>query len=134
MSQDKQKIAKFHHDLQNNEVRTMHYLGLAYLVLARTPELQVKVPLSTLNYEDGDDVGFAVQVVFTCPPNYPLLKPKVDIVEKRNLPMGMETAMREEITVTLEQHVGLQMMVPVVTRLQMLMNGALRRLPAPRSA
>ncbi|XP_016988658.1 uncharacterized protein LOC108051179 [Drosophila rhopaloa] len=130
---DAVRSARFFSDLQENEVRTMHYLGLAYLVLARRPRLQLKVPLATQNYEDGANVGagerggFALQLLFTCPSSYPLQVPQVEIVEKRNISETLEQALHEEIAQTLEQHLGIQMMVPVVTRLQMLMNTEMRR-------
>ncbi|XP_017049334.1 uncharacterized protein LOC108093666 [Drosophila ficusphila] len=133
---DAARTARFFGDLQENEVRTMHYLGLAYLVLSRRPKLQLKVPLATQNYEDGANVGagerggFALQLVFTCPSKYPLQVPQVDIVEKRNISESLEQALRDEIAQTLEQHLGLQMIVPVVTRLQMLMNTEVRRQPS----
>ncbi|XP_017078811.1 LOW QUALITY PROTEIN: uncharacterized protein LOC108112930 [Drosophila eugracilis] len=119
---------RFFGDLQENEVRTMHYLGLPYKVLSRRPRLQLKVPLSTENYEDGANVGagerggFALQLVFTCPAKYPLQFPQVDIVEKRNISESLERALYQEIMLTLEQHLGVQMITPVVTRLQMMMN------------
>ncbi|KAH8358256.1 hypothetical protein KR084_010210 [Drosophila pseudotakahashii] len=133
---DAERTARFFAYLQENEVRTMHYLGLAYLVLSRRPRLQVKVPLSTKNYEDGANVGAgeqagsALQLVFTCPSKYPLQVPQVDIVEKRNISESMEKALREEIAQTMEQHLGLQMIVPVVTRLQMVLNTEGRRQPS----
>ncbi|KAH8400909.1 hypothetical protein KR009_006970 [Drosophila setifemur] len=134
-SWDTERAARFCGDLQENEVRTMHYLGLAYLVLARRPRLQLKVPLATLNYEDGAAVGagerggFALQLIFTCPASYPLQVPQVEIVEKRNVSESLEQSLHEEIAQTLEQHLGLQMIVPVVTRLQMMLNTEMRRQP-----
>ncbi|EDW79714.1 uncharacterized protein Dwil_GK18885 [Drosophila willistoni] len=122
-----ERVAKFHADLQKIEIRTMHYLGLAYLVLSHKPQLKLKVPLSTLNYDEGHPGGLALQLIFTCPRNYPLQKPKVEIVEKRNIAKVLEEALLDEIDLTLDQHFGLQMIVPVVTRLQMLLNAALRR-------
>ncbi|KAH8280575.1 hypothetical protein KR018_010645, partial [Drosophila ironensis] len=133
-SWDSERANKFFADLQENEVRTMHYLGLAYMVLARRPRLQVKVPLATLNYDDGaaaagsgERGGFAMQLIFTCPSGYPLQVPQVEIVEKRNISDALEQALHEEIAQTLEQHLGVQMIVPVVTRLQMLLNTEMRR-------
>lgn len=132
---DAERTARFFWDLQENEVRTMHYLGLAYLVLARRPRLQLKVPLATMNYLEGGGtasgarVGFALQLVFTCPARYPLQVPEVEIVEKRNVSESLEEALRVEIAQTLEQHLGLQMMVPVITRLQMIMNSEIGRFP-----
>jgi len=132
---DAERTARFFWGMQENEVRTMHYLGLAYIVLSRRPRLQVKVPLSTQNYEDGANVGAgerggsALQLVFTCPSNYPLQVPQVEIVEKRNISESLEQALHGEIAQTLEQHLGLQMIVPVVTRLQMLINKEVRRQP-----
>jgi len=68
-------------------------------------------------------------LVFTCPSNYPLQVPQVEIVEKRNISESLEQALHGEIAQTLEQHLGLQMIVPVVTRLQMLINKEVRRQP-----
>lgn len=132
---DSERAARFFSDLQVNEVRTMHYLGLAYMVLARRPRLQLKVPLATLNFDDGAAAagsgergsGYALQLIFTCPASYPLQVPRVEIVEKRNISVALEQALHEEIAQTLEQHLGLQMIVPVVTRLQMMMNTEMRR-------
>ncbi|KAI8039504.1 uncharacterized protein LOC128253686 [Drosophila gunungcola] len=132
---DAVRSARFFGNLQENEVRTMHYLGLAYVVLARRPRLQLKVPLATQNYEDGanwgagEQGGFALQLVFTCPSNYPLEVPQVEIVEKRNISESLEQALHLEISQTLEQHLGLQMIVPVVSRLQMMLNKEMRRQP-----
>ncbi|XP_070140541.1 uncharacterized protein [Drosophila kikkawai] len=138
---DAERTSRFFADLQENEVRTMHYLGLAYLVLSRRPRLQLKVPLATMNYVEGGSasgirVGFALQLVFTCPARYPLQVPEVEIVEKRNVSESLEEALRVEIAQTLEQHLGLQMMVPVITRLQMIMNSEIGRFPRvpPRAA
>ncbi|XP_017107991.2 uncharacterized protein [Drosophila bipectinata] len=131
---DSERASRFFGDLQDNEVRTMHYLGLAYMVLARRPRLQLKVPLATLNFDDGaaaagsgERGGYALQLIFTCPASYPLQVPHVEIVEKRNISDALEQALHEEIAQTLEQHLGLQMIVPVVTRLQMMMNTEMRR-------
>ncbi|EDW92183.1 uncharacterized protein LOC6531680 [Drosophila yakuba] len=129
------RMARYFRDLQENEVRTMHYLGLAYLVLSRRPFLQLKVPLSTQNYEDGDSVGageragFALQLIFTCPANYPIQVPQVEIVEKRNISESLEQALRKEIVLILEEHLGLQMIAPVVTRLQIILNTEVKRQP-----
>ncbi|XP_039482703.1 uncharacterized protein LOC120446015 [Drosophila santomea] len=130
------RMARYFRDLQENEVRTMHYLGLAYLVLSRRPFLQLKVPLSTQNYEDGASVGageragFALQLIFTCPANYPLQVPQVEIVEKRNISESLEQALRKEIVLILEEHLGLQMIAPVVTRLQIILNTEVKRQPS----
>nr|AAM29299.1 AT23338p [Drosophila melanogaster] len=127
------ETARYFRDLQENEVRTMHYLGLAYVVLSRRPNLQLKVPLSTQNYEDGASVGagerggYALQLLFTCAANYPLARPLVEIVEKRNVSDAFEQVLRKEIDLILEEHLGLQMIVPVVTRLQITLNTEMKR-------
>jgi len=110
-------------------VLTLHYLGLPYLVLSRSPLLRLKVPVSTFNYQDGDRWGIALQLIFTCPLNYPLQLPHIDLAEKRNVSTELEMSLRTEIAMTLEKHLGLYMIVPVVTQLQMLLNNEVRRLP-----
>ncbi|KAH8297278.1 hypothetical protein KR044_009943, partial [Drosophila immigrans] len=115
-------VAKFNSNLQRNEVLTLHYLGLPYVVLSRLPLLRLKVPVSTFNYQDGEGCGIALQLIFTCPVNYPLQLPRVDLVEKRNVSHELELSLRTEIASTLEKHLGLYMIVPVVTQLQMLLN------------
>ncbi|KAM8713269.1 hypothetical protein ACLKA7_013562 [Drosophila subpalustris] len=126
-----QSVVKFNRNLQRNEVLTLHYLGLPYMVLSRTPLLRLKVPVSTFNYQDGDRWGIALQLIFTCPVDYPLQVPHVDLVEKRNVSSELERILRTEIALTLEKHLGLYMIVPVVTQLQMLLNNEVRRLPLP---
>ncbi|EDW60696.1 uncharacterized protein [Drosophila virilis] len=121
-----ESVARFNKNLQSNEVLTLHYLGLPYMVLCRSPQLRLKVPLSTCNYLDGETEGIALQLIFTCPANYPLQLPIVEMVEKRNVNRELDKKLREEIAVALEQHLGLYMIVPVVTRVQMLLNNELR--------
>ncbi|XP_001975251.3 uncharacterized protein LOC6548038 [Drosophila erecta] len=129
---DAVRTARYLRDLQENEVQTMHYLGMAYFGLSRRPNLQLKVPMSTQNYEHGagERGGFALQLVFTCPANYPLQVPQVQIVEKRNISESLEQALRKEIVLILEEHLGLQMIVPVVNRLQIMLNTAAKRQPS----
>lgn len=124
-----ESVVKFNRNLQRNEVLTLHYLGLPYLVLSRSPLLRLKLPVSTFDYQDGDSCGIALQLIFTCPINYPLSLPHVDLVEKRNVSTELELSLRREISLTLEKHFGLYMIVPVVTQLQMLLNNEVRRLP-----
>ncbi|KAH8384831.1 hypothetical protein KR093_009183, partial [Drosophila rubida] len=124
-----EQVAKFNNNLQRNEVLTLHYLGLPYVVLSRSPLLRLKVPLSTFNYQDGESWGIALQLVFTCPLNYPLQVPQVELVERRNVSAELELSLRAEIASTLEKHLGLYMIVAVITQLQLLLNNVARRLP-----
>ncbi|XP_051860833.1 uncharacterized protein LOC117571242 [Drosophila albomicans] len=124
-----EQVVRFNRNLQRNEVLTLHYLGQPYVVMSRSPLLRLKLPVSTFNYQDGDDCGIALQLIFTCPVNYPLQLPKVDLVEKRNVSNELELSLRMEIASTLERHLGLYMIVAVVTQLQMLLNNMARRLP-----
>ncbi|XP_017145966.1 uncharacterized protein LOC108158244 [Drosophila miranda] len=128
-----EKAFKFCRDLQDNEVQTLHYLGLPYVVLARRPRLRVRVPLSTINYEIGRWAGIAMQLLFTCPSNYPMQRPLVEIVEKRNVSISLEWALHEEIVQCLDQHIGLQMIAPVTIRLQNLLNSQRLGQPATMS-
>ncbi|XP_022231406.2 uncharacterized protein LOC111080229 [Drosophila obscura] len=125
-----EKAVQFCRELQENEVQTLHYLGLPYVVLARRPRLRVKVPLSTINYEVGKWAGIAMQLLFTCPYSYPMQRPLVEIVDKRNVSTSLEWALHEEIVHSLDQHIGLQMIAPVTIRLQTLLNSQRLRLPA----
>ncbi|SPP74933.1 uncharacterized protein LOC117583638 [Drosophila guanche] len=124
-----EKAIKFCRELQENEVQTLHYLGLPYVVLSRRPRLRLKVPLSTINYEIGKWAGVAMQLLFTCPTNYPMQRPLVEIVEKRNVSSSLEWALHEEIVHSLDQHIGLQMIAPVTLRLQTMLNSLRWRLP-----
>ncbi|KAH8395377.1 hypothetical protein KR222_003399 [Zaprionus bogoriensis] len=123
-----ESVSRFNRNLQNNEVLTLHYLGLPYVVLSRHPLLQLKMPLSTVNYQGGENWGIALQLIITCPPDYPLQLPHVELVEKRNVSAELELSLRSEIAMTLERHLGLYAIVPVVTQMQMLLNNQLRRL------
>lgn len=127
-----ESVAKFSRNLQNNEVLTLHYLGLPYVVLSRHPLLRLKLPLSTADYYDGGTSGIALQLIITCPPNYPLRLPHVELAEKRNVSVELELSLLNEISVTLERHLGLYAIVAVVTQLQMLLNHQLRQLPDPQ--
>ncbi|EDW10297.1 uncharacterized protein LOC6580531 [Drosophila mojavensis] len=121
-----QSVTKLNRNLQSNEVLTLHYLGLPYMVLCRSPQLRLKVPVSTYNFQDGETDGIALQLIFTCPVNYPLQLPRVDLAEKRNVSIELDRKLRAAIAKALEQHLGLYMIVPVVTRVQMLLNDELR--------
>lgn len=127
-----ENVARFSRNLQNNEVLTLHYLGLPYVVLSRHPLLRLKLPLSTADYHDGGNCGIALQLIITCPPNYPLRLPHVELAEKRNVSVELELSLLNEISVTLERHLGLYAIVAVVTQLQMLLNHQLRQLPDPQ--
>ncbi|XP_030082025.1 uncharacterized protein LOC111595455 isoform X2 [Drosophila hydei] len=99
-----QGVTRLNRNLQSNEVLTLHYLGLPYLVLCRRPVLRLKVPLSTYNFQDGETDGIALQLIFTCPVNYPLQLPRVDLAEKRNVSTELDLKLRTEIAKALEQH------------------------------
>ncbi|XP_001985812.2 uncharacterized protein LOC6561185 isoform X1 [Drosophila grimshawi] len=121
-------LAKFNRHLQSNEVLTLHYLGLPYMVLCRSPQLRLKLPLSTHNYQNGGTTarGIALQLIVTCPVNYPLQLPRIDLAEQRNVSVRLETKLRAQIARALDQHMGLQMIVPVVTLVQILLNNEVR--------
>lgn len=128
---ERECVAKFNRNLQNNEVLTLHYLGLPYVVLSRYPLLRLKLPLSTANFQDDGTWGIAFQLIITCPPSYPLQLPHVELVEKRNVSADLELSLFNEIRMTLERHLGLYAIVAVVSQLQMLLNNHLRQMPDP---
>ncbi|ALC40986.1 CG15605 [Drosophila busckii] len=117
-------MQRFNKNLQANEVATMHYLGIPYVVLQRHPCLSLMVPLSTRDFAlpGAEESAMALQVRFNCSANYPLQLPSVELTGMRNVSSRLELRMREEIALTLAEHFGLHMIVAVVTRLQMLLN------------
>lgn len=129
--EEAKKLAEFNRNLQSNEILTLHYLGLPYVVLSRHPLLRLKLPLSTANYQDDGSWGIAFQLIITCPPSYPRKLPHVELIEKRNVSAELERSLLHEIRITLEQHLGLYAIVAVVSQLQMLLNNYQRQMPDP---
>lgn len=127
--EEKKSLAKLNRNLQSNEILTLHYLGLPYVVLSRYPLLRLKLPLSTANYQDDGSWGIAFQLIITCPPSYPRKLPHVELCEKRNVSAELERSLFNEIRITLEQHLGLYAIVAVVSQLQMLLNNHQRQMP-----